>query len=409
MEEIDVKHIHVLEFPKQLLWTDRDLDYFLEEMPSEASRMNNDVYDVFIKEVNAGEDYSPEEAFNLAYYECVRISLAKYPESKDLFEVLEMDIQHHQSHVDYGFTDLIMNMVWAMLHSTGTAQRFTNKLHSYLVNSKKLKFWFRDFFTPNDKIHTIFPYDEIEEPRYNLKFTACPDDMKIKPVDGDWCKLTIGYKEHLIEELLLLWPANKRENIRKRIMDEKNGQLKNFEEFAKKHIVEIVDEPETHLHINLKEAIFDQGKEDDELLIQQIAELKAEINRLSKENAELKGKLNASSFEVYRLREENAKLEKSQTPPQIVLTNNSNFARVVQAMVSARYFKRADGDETNATEVGNMLLKIFGVSNTWKSVLQKAYGRENPMKTFDELRTAAENYWSNRFGLTKEIRKKGKK
>lgn len=59
MEEIDVKHIHVLEFPKQLLWTDRDLDYFLEEMPSEASRMNNDVY-----------------------------------------EVLEMDIQHHQSHVD---------------------------------------------------------------------------------------------------------------------------------------------------------------------------------------------------------------------------------------------------------------------------------------------------------------------
>lgn len=113
--------------------------------------------------------------------------------------------------------------------------------------------------------------------------------------------------------------------------------------------------------------------------------------------------------EVDRLREENAQLMKLQNAHQIVLTNNSNFARVVQAMVSARYFKRADGDETNATEVGNMLLKAFGVSNTWKSVLQKAYSRENPLKTFDELRTAAESYWANRFGLTKEIREKAKK
>ena len=69
MDEIDVKHIHVLEFPKQLLWTDRDLEYFLEEIPGEACRMNNDVYDAFIKEVEAGKDYSLEEAFNLAYYD----------------------------------------------------------------------------------------------------------------------------------------------------------------------------------------------------------------------------------------------------------------------------------------------------------------------------------------------------
>ena len=115
MEEIDVRHIHVLEFPKPLLWTDRSLEFFLEEMPSESRRMNNDVYDVFIKEVNAGQDYSPEEAFNLAYYECVRISLAKYPESRDIIDVLELDIQHNQSHVNYGFTDLIMNMVTYLL------------------------------------------------------------------------------------------------------------------------------------------------------------------------------------------------------------------------------------------------------------------------------------------------------
>lgn len=409
MDIIDVRHIHVLEFPKQLLWTDRDLEFFLEEMSSEECRMNNAIYDVYIKEAKEGQSCQPEEAFNLAYYECVRISLAKYPESKDIFDMLEMDIQHNQSHVNYGFTDLIMNMVWAMLYSTGTAQRFTNKLHSYLVNSKKLKFWFRDFFTPNDKVHVIFPYEKSEEPRYKIKFTPCPDDIRIKPANGDWCKLTIGYKEHLIEELIKLWPSDKRENIRKLIMDEKAGQLKDFEEFTNKHIVEIIDEPDTHLHINLKEVPFDQREPDEELLLQQITELKAEVNQLSKENAELKGKVNNSLLEKERLKEENSKFKKQASTPQIVLTNNSNFARVIQAMVSARYFKRADGDETNATEVGGMLLKLFGVSNTWKSVLQKAYSRENPLRTFDELRDAGEKYWTNRTGLTKEIRKKGKK
>lgn len=232
MEEIDVKHIHVLEFPKQLLWTDRDLDYFLEEMPSEARRMNNDIYDAFIKEVEAGKDYSPKEAFNLAYYECVRISLARYPESEDIFEMLEMDIQHNQSHVNYSFTDLIMNMVWAMLYSTNTAQRFNNKLHSYLFNSNKLKFCFREFFTPNDHIVTVYPYNEKEEPKYNVQFTPCPANLKYNATNGEWCKLTIGYKEHLIEELLMLWPEDKREYIRECIMNEKAGQMKNFADYV---------------------------------------------------------------------------------------------------------------------------------------------------------------------------------
>ncbi len=235
MGEIDVRHIHVLEFPKLLLWTDRDLEYFLEEMSSEERRMNNDIYDVFIKEVEAGKEYQPEEAFNLAYYECVRISLAKYPESRDLFDVLEMDIQHNQSHVNYGYTDMIMNMVWAMLHSTNTATRFADKLHSYLVNNKKLKFWFRSFFTPNDIVHNIYPYNEKEEPRYNVIFTPCPKDIEYKSSNGEWCKLTIGYKEHLIEELLLLWPKDRRDYVRKCIMDEKAGQMNNFADYVKSH------------------------------------------------------------------------------------------------------------------------------------------------------------------------------
>ncbi len=234
MKEIDVKHIHILEFPKLLLWTDRDLEYFLEEMPSEERRLNNDIYDLIIKE---GKDYEPEEAFNLAYYECVRISLAKYPESRDLFDLLEMDIQHNQSHVDYGYTDMIMNMIWAMLHSTNTATRFTDKLHSYLVNNKKLKYGFRSFFTPNDIVHNIYPYIIKEEPKYNVVFTPCPKDIEYKSSNGEWCKLTIGYKEHLIEELLLLWPKDRREYVRKCIMDEKAGQMNKFADYVKSHPV----------------------------------------------------------------------------------------------------------------------------------------------------------------------------
>ncbi|UKK55729.1 hypothetical protein [Prevotella communis] len=231
MGEINVRHIHVLEFPKLLLWTDRDLEYFLEEMTSEERRMNNDIYDVFIKEADAGKDYQPEEAFNLAYYECVRISLARYPESRDIIDVLEMDIQHNQTHVDYGYTNMIMNMVWAMLHSTNTATRFANKLHSYLVNSRKLEFGFRCFFTPNDIVPDI--YNKKEEPRYNVVFTPCPIDIGCKSSNVEWCKLTIGYKENLIEELLLLWPKDKRDYIRKCIMDEKLGHMNNFADYVK--------------------------------------------------------------------------------------------------------------------------------------------------------------------------------
>ena len=150
-------------------------------------------------------------------------------------------------------------------------------------------------------------------------------------------------------------------------------------------------------------------KEEDEQLLQQIAELKSEVNQLSKENADLRGNLSSALYEVERLKEENNNFQKYLGTPKIVLTNNSNFARVVQAMVTARYFKRANGDETNATEVGGMLLKLFGVSNTWKSVLQKAFSREYPLKTFDELRDAGQKYWEGRAGLTKEIREKGKK
>lgn len=343
MEEIDVRHIHVLEFPKQLLWTDRDLEYFLEEMPSEERRMNNDIYDAFIKEVEVGKDYQPEEAFNLAYYECVRISLAKYPESKDIINVLEMDIQHNQSNVDYGYTDMIMNMVWAMLHATNTATRFADKLHSYLINNKKLKYYFKKFFTPNDYEHIIvYPYKEKEEPRYNVKFTPCPKDLDYKSSNGEWGKLTIGYKEHLIEELLLLWPKDRRDYVRKCIMDEKAGQLNIFADYVKSR----------------------PTYEDNNAYVEEIEKLCNVCDEWKSKYAELEKTAELDRHEIERLKQENTKQKHSIDQLQHQLDNRFNIVPLVKNYIGDRpfspdvLFNRFVGNEEYEKKVADLEKEI---------------------------------------------------
>lgn len=143
---------------------------------------------------------------------------------------------------------------------------------------------------------------------------------------------------------------------------------------------------------------------------EQVISLQSELDLIRGANADVVTKFNKRIEELQKELQSYKEMHMGEKQyPQISLTNNSNFARVIQAMVSARYFKRANGDETNATEVGSMLLKLFGVSNTWKSVLQKAFSRENPLKTYDDLRDAGQRYWEERTGITKDIRKKGKK
>lgn len=401
MEEIDVRHIHVLEFPKLLLWTDRDLEYFLEEMSSEECRMNNDIYDVFIKEVEAGKDYQPEEAFNLAYYECVRISLAKYPESRDIIDVLELDIQHNQSHVNYGFTDLIMNMVWAMLHSTNTATRFADKLHSYLVNKKKLKFWFRSFFTPNDIVYDIFPYSDKEEPRYNVIFTPCPKDIEYKSSNGEWCKLTIGYKEHLIEELLLLWPKERRDYVRKCIMDEKTGQLNNFADFVKSNPV-CEDEVVTV-----------------EMLEEEISNLKAEINQLTAEKATLESSLSSEKEKTVREKNErNSRIEQLQkernkwwkkygerqnNEPEKAFNAQTEMpcftSRQMGILLTAVGRITEREKPPGKTTLGDIIEKIAGYKSTTASSNMRG---EMPPKDTEAVATAIESKFPN---LAAEVRK----
>lgn len=83
---------------------------------------------------------------------------------------------------------------------------------------------------------------------------------------------------------------------------------------------------------------------------------------------------------------------------RIILANrrNSDFTRIIQAMIRDQYFLHADKSAVTATEVGEMMLKLVGVNTEWKSMLQKAFSRDNPLKTFDKLRDAAQDYWTNR-------------
>lgn len=77
----------------------------------------------------------------------------------------------------------------------------------------------------------------------------------------------------------------------------------------------------------------------------------------------------------------------------------SDFTRIVQAMVEDGYFCHADKSEVTATEVGEMWLRFMGVATEWKSMLQKAFNRDKPLKTFDQLRDAAQSYWQKRANI----------
>lgn len=71
----------------------------------------------------------------------------------------------------------------------------------------------------------------------------------------------------------ILDKRNKAEEYRKKINEKKSNQTPEL----KKHIVEIIDEPESHLHVKLRESIIDQSAED-------------EINALKRECEEWKAK-----------------------------------------------------------------------------------------------------------------------
>lgn len=86
----------------------------------------------------------------------------------------------------------------------------------------------------------------------------------------------------------ILDKRNKAEEYRKKINEKKNNQIPE----SKKHIVEIIDEPESHLHINMKESLIDQSVED------VINELKKECEEWKKKYEEAITKEPEKAFNV---------------------------------------------------------------------------------------------------------------
>ena len=100
--------------------------------------------------------------------------------------------------------------------------------------------------------------------------------------------------------------------------------------------------------------------------------------------------------EVRELREKNSHTDNGSTVEdrkKIVLTNQSEMARVVKAMYMAGYFKNSDGSNVSEAEVGRKLCADFGLKSTWDSMVQAAYKKESIAETFDTLKDKAVEHY----------------
>ncbi len=79
----------------------------------------------------------------------------------------------------------------------------------------------------------------------------------------------------------------------------------------------------------------------------------------------------------------------SRDKKQIVLTNQSEMARVVKAMYMSGYFKHADGSRLSEAEVGRKFCSDFGIETKWDTIVQAAYKIEGVAETFDSLKDNA--------------------
>ena len=101
-------------------------------------------------------------------------------------------------------------------------------------------------------------------------------------------------------------------------------------------------------------------------------------------------------WRVRELREKNSHTDNDSTiedGKKIVLTNQSEMARVVKAMYMAGYFKNSDGSNVSEAEVGRKLCADFGIKSTWDSMVQAAYKKESIAETFDMLKDKAVEHY----------------
>lgn len=89
-------------------------------------------------------------------------------------------------------------------------------------------------------------------------------------------------------------------------------------------------------------------------------------------------------------------IEGKPLPPSkhIVLTNQSETARVVKAMAKAGYFKHEDGSRVSEAEVGRKFCSLFGIKSSWDSLIQSAFKVEGGVAgTFETLKDKAVEHY----------------
>ena len=215
----------------------------------------------------------------------------------------------------------------------------------------------------------------------------------------------------------ILDKRNKAEEYRKKINEKKSNQTPEL----KKHIVEIIDEPESHLHVKLRESIIDQSAEDE------INALKRECEEWKAKHAKLEKTLQARTDELdkwhYMYEEETkrtvmvnsleeeldrwkkkceeleSKIDPEYEPEDIMIVEDRKIdvIKILHAMCKIGVLQKKNGSKITQNTVmklfGKMLNDDFSEYSSNLSTSKSKTKEPSYMQVFDELRKAAYDYF----------------
>lgn len=180
----------------------------------------------------------------------------------------------------------------------------------------------------------------------------------------------------------ILDQRKKADAYRKKIKENTDGQTQG----KKRHIIEVIDEPESHLHVNLKESNIDQSVED-------------EINQLKKECDEWKAK-HAKLERILQARtDDESKIDSEYMPGGIKPADDRiiDVIKILHAMCKIGLFQKTNGSKITTKAVmeyfGKMLNKDFSKYSSNLSTSKSKTKELSYMQVFNELREAAYDYY----------------
>lgn len=215
----------------------------------------------------------------------------------------------------------------------------------------------------------------------------------------------------------ILDKRNKAEEYRKKINEKKSNQTPEL----KKHIVEIIDEPESHLHVKLRESIIDQSAEDENNALKRECEewkakhaklektLQARTDELDKwhymyeEETKRTVMVNSLEEELDRWKKKCEELESKIDPEyepediMIVEDRKIDVIKILHAMCKIGVLQKKNGSKITQNTVmnlfGKMLNDDFSEYSSNLSTSKSKTKEPSYMQVFDELRKAAYDYF----------------